>query len=164
MIFDRREITQLQASKNRVFFGGAPGAVKIATATAGIGAIFSTQALFLPPFAPKLSHGQTGFVQKTGFNPVSSQGQPGQKKVDVYVPFSCLRFGADNEYELLLHKLFEHRQGSGTSRQNTGYIPGSLPRNQRKQTFERGNVYCPSNPCFLEFLVCMSIFPFSQGF
>ena len=35
------------------------------------------------------------------------------------------------------HKLFEHSQGSGTSRQNPWDIPGSLRRNPRKTNFRR---------------------------
>ena len=41
--------------------------------------------------------------------------------------------------KFFLHKLFEHRQGSGTSRQNSRDIPDSSLQTQGRQSFEGGH-------------------------
>ena len=56
--------------------------------------------------------------------------------------------GAEKLTQLLLYKLFEHPQGSGTSRQNFRDVPGSFLRNPRKTNFRgKARTFRTPPPC-----------------
>ena len=64
------------------------------------------------------------------------RNSPGNSEIQVQSGLYCLLWRTKVRTNVFLHKLFEHPQGSGTSRQNSRDIPAS-PRNPRKTISRR---------------------------